>query len=124
RVKNQGTVPVTNLRVTALVPKEMVLVRARGPADNRLGKETREGQELVYEPLKNLAPGASVTYEIRVRAKQAGGGWFKADVTADQLKAGGPVHEEESTYVFAEVGPVQSRARQALRFWWTRRGGK
>ena len=36
-VKNQGMVPVTNIQVKALVPPEMRVMRARGPADNRLG---------------------------------------------------------------------------------------
>jgi uncharacterized repeat protein (TIGR01451 family) len=106
-VKNQGMVPVTNLRITALVPPEMALVRARGPTGNRPGEKTRKGQPLLFEPLKNLAPGATVTYEVFVKALRPGDARFKADVTADQLRAGGPVYQEESTAIYPEAPPLR-----------------
>jgi len=46
---------------------------------------------------------------------------FKIEMTADQLKAGGPVHEEESTRVYQDEGAAtappplaapQSRSKQ------------
>jgi hypothetical protein len=46
---------------------------------------------------------------------------FKADVSADQLRAGGPVHEEESTTIFADLPEWQIKA-----FWmpfpWPKQG--
>jgi uncharacterized repeat protein (TIGR01451 family) len=120
-VTNQGSVPATNIRITALVPPEMTLTRARGPADNKLGKAIPEGQILIYEPLKALAPGATVKYEVFVKAKTPGDARFQVEVTADQLKAGGPVHEEESTFVYEDVGPMQSRLFRGERFFWLKR---
>jgi uncharacterized repeat protein (TIGR01451 family) len=119
-VRNQGTVPATNIKVEALIPRELTLLSAKGPVDNKLGKATREGQTLLYEPLRRLAPGAAVTFEVRVRAEKPGDVRFKVDVTADQLKAGGPVHEEESTYIYADVGPLRSQAVRRALFFWTR----
>jgi uncharacterized repeat protein (TIGR01451 family) len=108
-VKNQGSVPATGIRVTAQVPPEMSLVRAKGPARNKVGDRNKQGQTITFEPLKALAPGATVTYELVVKAGDIGKEpfrdvRFKADVAADQLKAGGPVHEEESTTIFREDG--------------------
>ena len=97
------------------------VLRARGPADHKAGEETREGQTLTYEPLKSLAAGATATYEVFVKGTKPGDARFKLDVTADQLKAGGPVHEEESTYIYSEVGPMEGRARRLVRWWWTGR---
>jgi uncharacterized repeat protein (TIGR01451 family) len=117
-IKNQGMVPATNIKIKAVIPAAMILTRARGPSDNRLGDKTAEGQVLLFEPLKALAPGATVIYEVFVRAQKAGDVRFKVDVTADQLKAGGPVHEEESTAIFTELAPMRSQALRGARFIW------
>jgi uncharacterized repeat protein (TIGR01451 family) len=114
-IKNQGMIPATNIQVTTVIPKEMALVRARGPADNRLGKKTEEGQILIYQPVKTLAPGATVIYEVFVKALKPGDVRFKVDVTADQLRVGGPVHEEESTTIYPATPPMQSRALRGAR---------
>jgi uncharacterized repeat protein (TIGR01451 family) len=119
-VKNQGMVPATNIQITALIPPEMALTRAKGPADNRLGAATKEGQVLIFEPLKTLAVGATANYQVFVKATQPGDVRFKVDVTADQLKEGGPVHEEESTYIYRDIGPMESRVIRAERFFWSK----
>jgi uncharacterized repeat protein (TIGR01451 family) len=104
-VQNQGTAPVTNLVVTALVPPEMQLLQAKGasepPPADKLPKADAEGQRLPFAPLKALAPGATVQYRVFVRALRAGDVRFKVEVAADQLQAGGPVLVEQSTRVFA-----------------------
>jgi uncharacterized repeat protein (TIGR01451 family) len=104
-LRNQGMVPVTNIRIRAVVPREMSLTRAKGPVDNRLGQRIKEGQEVIFEPLKTLAPGTVVRYEVFVKARQPGDARFTVDVTADQLKVGGPVHLQESTAVYSDVAP-------------------
>jgi uncharacterized repeat protein (TIGR01451 family) len=105
-VKNQGNVPATAIRVTAQIPPEMTLVSARGPTKEKAAARTKEGQAITFEALKTLAPGATVTYTVVVKAGPIGAARFKdvrfrAEVTADQLKAG-PVREEESTTIFRE----------------------
>jgi len=103
-VFNQGYVPVTNLVIKAVVPPEMALVRASGPVDNKVVGQGKEGQLLVYEPLASLEPGGKRQYEVFVKALRPGDIRFKMEMTADQLKTGGPVHEEESTRVYQEEG--------------------
>ncbi len=106
-IKNQGTAAVTNLRVTAIVPPEMRLTRARGPSDpppkDKLPEPAADGQALPFAPLKELAPMAEARYEVIVEARRAGDARFKVDLTADQLKKGGPVREQESTFIFAPL---------------------
>jgi uncharacterized repeat protein (TIGR01451 family) len=103
-VTNQGTADVTNIRIRALVPPEMQLLRASGASDpppkDRLPEGGFDGQPLPFAPLKALTAGATARYEITVRAVRAGDVRFKVEMTADQLEAG-PVHVEESTRVFA-----------------------
>jgi uncharacterized repeat protein (TIGR01451 family) len=103
-IHNQGTAPVTNLRLTALVPPEMRLLKATGASDappaDKLPKATADGQALPFDPLKALAPGATVQYRVFVQALRAGDVRFKVELTADQLQAGGPVREEQATRVF------------------------
>jgi uncharacterized repeat protein (TIGR01451 family) len=102
-VKNQGTVQVTNLQVTPVVPPQMQLLKATGPSnpppEDKLPKATDAGQSLPFAPLKALAPGAEARYEVFVRALQAGDVRFRVELNADQL-TGGPVRDEESTRVF------------------------
>jgi uncharacterized repeat protein (TIGR01451 family) len=120
-IKNQGMIPATNIQIKAVVPKELEITRARGPADNRKGAMTAEGQVILYEPLKTLAPGAAVTYEIFTRALKPGDVRFKVDVTADQLRVGGPVHEEESTTIFADLSARQGKALRDARVKWSKK---
>ena len=105
RVLNQGFVPVTNLVIKAIVPPELTLVQAKGPVDNKRAGQTKEGQILLYEPLPTLEPGGKREYQVFVKAVRPGDARFRIEMTADQLKAGGPVHEEESTRVYQEEGP-------------------
>jgi uncharacterized repeat protein (TIGR01451 family) len=105
-VLNQGFVTVTNVVIKAIVPPELALVRARGPVDNKVAGQGKEGQFLLYEPLATLEPGAKQQFEVFVKALRPGDVRFKIEMTADQLKAGGPVREEESTRVYQEDSPA------------------
>jgi uncharacterized repeat protein (TIGR01451 family) len=101
-VTNQGSAPITNLRIKAFVPDGLGLVRTL-PAEHKLGERTPDGyQAVLLEPRASLAAGAKATWEVFVRATRAGNVTFKIEVTADQLTAG-PVIEEESTTIFAET---------------------
>ncbi len=106
-IKNQGTATVTNLRITAIVPPEMKLTQARGPSDpppkDKLPEPAADGQALPFAPLKELAPMAEARYEVVAEARRAGDARFKVELTADQLKKGGPVREQESTFIFAPM---------------------
>ena len=66
---------------------------------------------MTFAPLKELKPGERLTYEVFVKAVKAGDARLKVTLTADELKAGGPVIEEESTQVFRDDDPFKPMKR-------------
>jgi uncharacterized repeat protein (TIGR01451 family) len=108
-VLNQGHVPVTNIRIKALVPVALKFIRADGPTKFKLGEKTAEYQVLLFEPLASLEAGDRAEYEVFVEAERPGDVRFTVELTADQLKMGGPVREQESTTVFPENGTPPRR---------------
>ncbi len=100
-VRNQGTLPATNVRIVATVPAELAVVRVQGPADHK-----KEGQKVSFDAL-TIPANSDAVYRIFVRAVKAGDVRFRAEMTADQLPAG-RVLEEESTNVYTDVnGPAR-----------------
>ncbi len=92
-IRNQGSAPTTNIRITAFVPPELAVSRVQGPTDH-----TKEDGKIVFEPL-NLPPMKDTIYRVYVRALRAGDVRFRVEMTADQLSAG-PLREEESTNIY------------------------
>jgi uncharacterized repeat protein (TIGR01451 family) len=92
RILNQSQVPATAVRVTATVPAGLVLEGADGPVPNRW-----EGQQVIFDPVPELAAGADLLYRVRVRGKEPGEWRFQAEVATDQLSE--PLRQEEGTRV-------------------------
>jgi uncharacterized repeat protein (TIGR01451 family) len=92
-VRNQGSIPATNVRVTATVPAELAIIRVQGPVDHR-----KDEQTIAFEPL-HMPPNSDTVFRATVRAAKPGEVRFRVAVTADQLSAG-PVLEEESTTLY------------------------
>jgi uncharacterized repeat protein (TIGR01451 family) len=92
-IRNQGSVPATNIRITATVPPQLAVTRVQGPSDH-----AREESKIVFQPL-NLPPGKDTIYRVFVRGIKAGDARFRVELTSDQLTSG-PLLEEESTNVF------------------------
>jgi uncharacterized repeat protein (TIGR01451 family) len=110
-VKNQGMKPAPNVLVVATVPPELAVVRALGPSDNK-----KVETQIIFDPVV-IQPGSEVKYQIFVKALKAGDVRFKVDVASDVLPAG-PVHDEESTFIYADLpagktppGSKQSRIK-------------
>jgi uncharacterized repeat protein (TIGR01451 family) len=95
-IRNQGTVPVTQARLLARTGPQLEIGRVSGPADSH-----REGATITSDPFI-IQPESEVQFLFRVRALRVGDARFKVDLSADQLTAG-PVREEESTQVYADV---------------------
>jgi uncharacterized repeat protein (TIGR01451 family) len=93
RVTNQGSKAASNLRVVALLPREMKAVSADGPVRYRL-----EGQRVVFEPLKQLAPKADTSFTIKAQALQPGDLRVQVQLSTDEIRE--PITKEESTRVF------------------------
>jgi uncharacterized repeat protein (TIGR01451 family) len=106
-VRNRGTTPVNEVRIVALVPEQMQVIRATGPSDNR-----KDGPKLVFEPL-TLPPKGEARYVVYVKALAPGDVRFKVDLMAQELTAG-PVHEEESTTIYTDV-PATRRPPEGVR---------
>lgn len=105
---NQGSAPLTNVEIKALVPRELTTLRATGPTEPaaKLPEPTAEGQLVPFPPLKELKAGERQVFEVFTEAVKAGDARFRVVLTADQLQMGGPVIEEESTQVFSEEPPL------------------
>ncbi len=97
-VQNTGQLTVTNVRLQATLPSGMELLRAEGRTEYRT-----EGKTISFEPVDTLIPGARVEFEVQTKARTPGDQRFKLQMTADQIREGGPVLAEESTTVYADT---------------------
>ncbi len=94
-VTNQGSKAATNVRLAALLPREMKAVAADGPVRYKI-----EGQRVVFEPLKQLAPKADATYSIKAQALAAGDLRVQVQLATDENRE--PITKEESTRVYGD----------------------
>lgn len=93
-VKNQGTGPAKNVKVTAIVPDEYANVKGSGA--NREAVKP-EGNKLFFPPVKEVAPGGSATFTIEVEGAKAGDARVRVELLADHTTK--PLSEEQSTKV-------------------------
>ncbi len=105
-VRNEGTTPAANVRIVATVPEQLAFARADGPAAH-----AKEGPKVIYQPF-TLAAGGEARYHIEVKAERPGDVRFKVELTADAL-TGGPVLQEESTTIYADI-PTALRKKPAV----------
>lgn len=112
-VYNQGNVPATNIRIRVQLPVQMEVVRGVGPGVNNQLEDPKKtvGAAVVFDPFTNLQPGGSLRYEVVAWARQAGVVVVRSELTADQLKAGGPVIQERSTTIITDQEMSRRRAR-------------
>jgi uncharacterized repeat protein (TIGR01451 family) len=96
-VINQGQAPATNVQITATVPEQMAVTDVKGPTN-----AARDGNKITFEPT-TVAAGAEAAYEVFVKPQRAGDVRFRVDLSADELKAGGPVRREESTTIYTNL---------------------
>ncbi len=101
-LRNQGSAPITGVRLKALLPPTLRFIDAKGPLTLAPGAKTDKGEWLEGAALPTLEPGASQTYEIVAEARRAGPTRVHVEVSADQLERG-PVIEEENTTLFEEA---------------------
>ena len=107
RVLNQGAAPTRDVLVQAVVPDEMVLVRADGPG----GQPVRvEGQQVAFGPLPSLDGQGRAVYRVRVKALKPGDGRFTARLRCGEM--GRPLSQEVSTRVYTDEGPVGEPAQK------------
>lgn len=59
---------------------------------------TAQGNTISFAPLARLAPKATATWKVVVRAAKTDDARFRVTLTSDQL--GRPVEETESTHIY------------------------
>jgi uncharacterized repeat protein (TIGR01451 family) len=104
-VTNQGTLPGSQVQITAIVPKQMRLVNANGPSKPVIEQPGADGQRVTFPAVDSLAPKGVLNYSIEVEALQAGDIRFRVELRSATLVE--PVIKEESTTVYAT--PPRSR---------------
>jgi uncharacterized repeat protein (TIGR01451 family) len=95
-VINQGSLPGNKVQVVAVLPKELRMVNATGPAQPRA-----EGQRIIFPPIDSVRPGETVTYTLEAEALQPGDVRFQVELTSETLQE--PVIKQESTTIYRPV---------------------
>ena len=82
-VTNQGNITLTNVKLNCSMEdgESMAFVSAEGNPT----KATNSGKAVTFAPLATLAPKASATYKIVVRAVKEGQVSFRSEASSDQI---------------------------------------
>ena len=101
KVTNQGTLPASDIDVSAIVPAEMKLTDAKGPTQPDV-----KGQVVSFPKAAPLAPGQTMAYTIEVQAIKTGDVRFRVEMRSPILESG-PIVEEPGTRIYdASVSPA------------------
>jgi uncharacterized repeat protein (TIGR01451 family) len=95
RVMNQGSKAASNVRLAVFLPPEMRPVAAEGPTRHAV-----DGNRILFEGLKRLAPKADTTYRVRVQGVRPGDLRVRVQLLTDEMTT--PVTKEESTRVYSD----------------------
>ncbi len=93
RVKNQGSAPATNIRISCVLEDYVRYISSAGATSS-----SQEGQTVRFLPLGTLPAKAEVAWRVVVQAVRAGDMRFKATLNMDELSR--PVEETESTHLY------------------------
>jgi uncharacterized repeat protein (TIGR01451 family) len=92
-VTNQGSATAKNVAVVCNIPTEQTFVSAGGATNG-----TASGQTVTFAKLPTLAPKATATFKVVVKANAAGNIRFKTTMTSDVFTT--PIEETEATYMY------------------------
>jgi uncharacterized repeat protein (TIGR01451 family) len=93
RVLNQGTCPLTNVRLAAALSDGLTVTTVTSPT-----KHTAAGQLVNFDAIPRLAVKADVVIRVKAKGMTAGDLRCKVQLSCDQLRQ--PVFKEESTVFF------------------------
>jgi uncharacterized repeat protein (TIGR01451 family) len=93
RITNQGTRPLTNLKLAAVLSDGLTVTGVTGPV-----KHAASGQTVGFEPIPRLAVKADVVIRMKAKGTTPGDLRCKVQLSCDQLRQ--PVFKEESTVFF------------------------
>ncbi len=92
-VTNQGTAADSNIRIVGTLPAEQSFVSATGATSG-----SASGKTVTFAPSGSLAPGASISWRITVRADAQADSRFRVEMTSARLTE--PVIETEATNLY------------------------
>ncbi len=92
-VTNQGTAPDTAIQIVGTLPGSQTFVSATGATSG-----SASGQVVTFAPSGSLAPGASISWRITIRANAEDDARFGVEMTSARLKI--PVIETEATNLY------------------------
>lgn len=95
RVKNEGTAAATNLALTCELPAGVEFMTATGPVSH-----LNENELVVFKSVDELAPGKSLTYQVKVKGTLSGSMRFRTKLSSDSISE--PLASEEMTKVYGE----------------------
>lgn len=105
-VKNQGEAPDQDVQITAQLPQGVQFVRAEGETQGQV-----EGGTITFNPVEQLGPDETASWQIRVRAQNPGAVRLRVELSSRQLDE--PVREEEPTrLVPSGEQPQQQQGQQ------------
>ena len=90
---NQGSSDGTNVRIACTLEDSMQYAASDGPTE-----ATVQGNIVTFAPLPRLAPKATATWKVIVRAVKPDDARFKVALNSDQLRR--LVEETESTHIY------------------------
>ncbi len=92
-VTNQGTAADTDIQIVGTLPAEQSFVSATGATSGSIS-----GKTVTFAPSGSLAPGASISWRITVRADAEADSRFRVEMTSARLTE--PVIETEATNLY------------------------
>lgn len=92
-VTNQGSAPGTGIKVVAELPTQEDFVSGSGTT-----AVTANGKTVTMAPVATLAPKATATWKVVIKANASGDVRFRIKVTSDQFS--NPIEETESTNLY------------------------
>jgi uncharacterized repeat protein (TIGR01451 family) len=97
RLLNRGTGADSNIQFGLHVPSELEIVKALGPVKHLPPTSTQGGRQISFKAIPEIGEGASVDFEITLRARTPGRPKLRAEVRSDQLTE--PVASEAAVVV-------------------------
>lgn len=92
---NRGGKADTNVVVTVVLPNELEAIDAEGPT-----RGAAQGQQVQFEPIPQLGPGARMLYKITARGRTPSDARIVVQVHSDDTPR--PISKEESTRIYSD----------------------
>jgi hypothetical protein len=93
RVTNQGSAPITQVRLLCVFPASQKYLAGTGPT-----AFTAQADRVICEPLPRLEPKATVVWKLKAQVLEPGDARFRVELTGDQFSL--PIEELEATTQF------------------------